>query len=389
MITAAEIKKKAERKYQDYLRGIVARVPFEPIIIICDKKPSATIAEYEKELKNIRSLSKEVKGFGYTLEWKKVNSKALGLQEFPDRVLFDSSEDFERFLGKTNEVYCFRNNTSKILAAFPTLKCWIEKYPMKVVDNADLWDDLLKVATFFAENPCPNLYIRELPIEVHTKFIERNKPIIRELLDVIIAPYVCVEEKDFEKRFNLKYSESIVRMRILDSDVASSCFNGVNDISIPISQFCNLSIPVSKVYVVENLVNFLTFPQISDSVVVWGKGYAVSAIKNSVMLKSSSLYYWGDFDAQGFEILSQFRGYFPQTQSFLMDKNTFETYFENDSGTHSNVSVELHLTAEEKSLYEYIKKNNLRLEQEKIPQSLVVKTINLQNIGLCSSIKNS
>ena len=60
-----------------------------------------------------------------------------------------------------------------------------------------------------------------------------------------------------------------------------------------------------------------------------------------------------------------------------MDKNTFETYFENDSGTRSNVSVELHLTAEEKSLYEYIKKNNLRLEQEKIPQSLVVKTINL------------
>ena len=87
MITATEIKKKAERKYQDYLRSIVACEPFEPIIIICDKKPSATIVEYEKELRNIRSLSKEVKGFGYTLEWKKVNSKALGLQEFPDRVL--------------------------------------------------------------------------------------------------------------------------------------------------------------------------------------------------------------------------------------------------------------------------------------------------------------
>ena len=377
MITAAEIKKKAERKYQDYLRNIAVCNPFEPIVIVCDKKPSTTIAEFEKELKNIRSLSKEIKGFGYTLEWKKVNSKALGLQEFPDRVLFESAIDFERFLDKTNEVNHFRNNILKILAAFPMLQSWIEKYPMKVVDNANLWDDLLKVATYFAENPCPNLYIRELPIEVHTKFIERNKPIIRELLDVIIAPYVCEEEKDFEKRFNLKYSEPIVRLRILDQDVASSCFNGVNDISILVSQFCNLSIPVSKVYVVENLVNFLTFPQISDSVVVWGKGYAVSAIKNSVMLKSSSLYYWGDFDAQGFEILSQFRGYFPQTQSFLMDKNTFETYFENDSGTRSNVSVELHLTAEEKSLYEYIKKNNLRLEQEKIPQSLVVKTINL------------
>ena len=98
MITATEIKKKAERKYQDYLRSLVACNPFEPIVIICDKKPSASIAEYEKELKDIRSLSKEVKGYGYTIEWKKVNSKALGLQEFPDKVQFESSADFEHFL---------------------------------------------------------------------------------------------------------------------------------------------------------------------------------------------------------------------------------------------------------------------------------------------------
>lgn len=375
MITAAEIKKKAERKYQDYLRSIVACEPFAPIVIVCDKKPSATIAEYENELKDIRSLSKEVKGYGYTIEWKKVSSKALGIQDFPDRVLFDSADDFEHFLHKTNEVNCFRNNISTILAVFPVLKGWIEKYPMKVVDNADLWVDLLKVVAYFAKNPSPNLYIRELPIEVHTKFIERNKSIIRELLDVIIAPYVCEEEKDFEKRFNLKYSEPIVRMRILDDDVASSCFSGVNDISIPVSRFCDLSIPVSKVFVVENLVNFLTFPQIPNSIVVWGKGYAVSAIKDSLMLKTSVLYYWGDLDAQGFEILSQFRGYFPQTQSFLMDKYTFDTYFEGDSGTPSNVSIELNLTDAENALYEYIKNDNLRLEQEKIPQTFVIKVI--------------
>lgn len=375
MITATEIKKKAERKYQDYLRSLVACNPFEPIVIICDKKPSASIAEYEKELKDIRSLSKEVKGYGYTIEWKKVNSKALGLQEFPDKVLFESSADFEHFLHKTNEVDCFRNNISTILTAFPMFQSWIEKYPMKVVDNADKWDDLLKAVAYFTENPRPNLYIRELPIEVHTKFIERNKSIIRELLDIVIAPYVCEEEKEFEKRFNLKYAEPIVRIRILDKDIASSCFNGLNDLSIPISQFCKMQLPVSRVFVVENLVNFLTFPQIPDAIVIWGKGYAVSAIKDSSMLKSSTLYYWGDLDAQGFEILSQFRGYFSQTQSILMDKNTFDAYFEGDSGTPSNVSIELNLTEEENTLYEYIKNNTLRLEQEKIPQSLVIKAI--------------
>lgn len=377
MITAAEIKKKAERKYQDYLRSIVVCEPFEPIVIVCDKKPSSTISEYEKELKDICSLSKEVKGYGYTIEWKKVNSKALGMQDFPDKVMFDTAEDYERFLHKTNEVNCFRNNISNILADFPALREWIEKYPLKVVDNADNWCDLLKVVTYFAENPHPNLYIRELPIEVHTKFIERNKPIIRELLDVIISPYISNGEKDFEKRFHLKCVEPTVRMRVLDKAVASTCFNGVDDVSIPVSQFCDLQLSVSKVFIVENLVNFLTFPQIEDAIVIWGKGYAVSAIKGSLILKSASLHYWGDLDAQGFEILSQFRGYFPQTQSLLMDKKTFDAYFEGESGTHSNVSIELNLTEKEKILYEYIKDNNYRLEQEKIPQLLVVKEITM------------
>ena len=36
---------------------------------------------------------------------------------------------------------------------------------------------------------------------------------------------------------------------------------------------------------------------------------------------------------RGFEILSQFRSYFPQTQSLLMDRTTFDTYFEGDKGT--------------------------------------------------------
>lgn len=381
MITAAEIKKKAERKYQDYLRSIVVCEPFEPIVIVCDKKPSSTIAEYEKELKDIRSLSKEVKGYGYTIEWKKVNSKALGMQDFPDKVMFDTAEDYERFLHKSNEVNRFRNSISNILADFPVLREWIEKYPLKVVDNADNWGDLLKVVTYFAENPYPNLYIRELPIVVHTKFIERNKPIIRELLDVIIAPYGCDKEKDFEKRFHLKYVEPIVRLRVLDNEIASACFHGVDDVSIPISSFCYLQLPVSKVFVVENQINFLTFPQIMDAIVIWGKGYAVSAIKDSLMLKSASLFYWGDLDAQGFEILSQFRGYFPQTQSLLMDKNTFDIYFENDSGTPSNVHADLNLTEEEMALYEYIKNNNYRLEQEKIPQSLVIEAI--KNIRKC------
>ena len=78
MITAVEIRKKTERKYVDYLRSVVAGSEFEPIVIPCDKKASASMDEYQRELTDIRSQSKEVKGFGYTIEWKTVKTKALG-----------------------------------------------------------------------------------------------------------------------------------------------------------------------------------------------------------------------------------------------------------------------------------------------------------------------
>ena len=49
MITSAEIKKKALRKYTDYLRNVAAGITFQQIEIPCDKKASDTIAEYQKE----------------------------------------------------------------------------------------------------------------------------------------------------------------------------------------------------------------------------------------------------------------------------------------------------------------------------------------------------
>lgn len=373
MITSAEIKKKASRKYTDYLRDVAAGKTFQPIEIPCDKKASDTIAEYQKEFNDIRSLSKEVKGYGYTIDWKTVKTKMLGTQGLPSKIKFETAEDFERLLQKVKEVNVFRKNVALINGKFPELQCWIEKYPLKVIENSEYWSDILKILNYFSKNPQPQLYIRELPIEVHTKFIEQHKAVIGELLDIVIKEYINTNEKEFEKRYNLRYDESMVRMRILDGTLAAEFFSGLDDITIPVSKFLRLQIPISKAYIVENKVNFLTFPLVANSIVIWGRGYGIASIKESELLKSSELIYWGDLDAQGFEILSQFRSYFAQVKSLLMDKTTFDKYFENDLGTPSKVNVELNLTTEEKNLYQYIKANNYRLEQEKIPQSYVIE----------------
>ena len=375
MITSAEIKKKASRKYTDYLRDVAAGKTFQPIEIPCDKKASDTIAEYQKEFNDIRSLSKEVKGYGYTIDWKTVKTKMLGTQGLPSKIKFETAEDFERFLQKVKEVDVFRKNVALIKGRFPKLQCWIEKYPLKVIDNSEYWSDILKVLDYFSKNPQPQLYIRELPIEVHTKFIEQHKALIGELLDIVIKEYINTNEKEFEKRYNLRYDEPTVRMRLLDRTLAKKLFYGLDDITIPISLFLKLQIPISKVYIVENKVNFLTFPLIPNSIVIWGKGYGVASIKESELLKSTELIYWGDLDAQGFEILSQFRSYFGQVKSLLMDKATFDNYFEKECGTPSQINVKLNLTTEEEELYQYIKVNNYRLEQEKIPQRYVIEQL--------------
>ena len=56
-----------------------------------------------------------------------------------------------------------------------------------------------------------------------------------------------------------------------------------------------------------------------------------------------------------------------------MDKKTFDIYFEDDKGTPSKLSAKLKLTDEEQLLYEILKTNNWRLEQEKIPIDYVNK----------------
>jgi hypothetical protein len=200
------------------------------------------------------------------------------------------------------------------------------------------------------------------------------------LLDIIIEASINISETKFEKRFNLKYSEPLIRFKILDSSISNKYFSDLTDISIPINQFNELSLPIKKVIIVENKTNLytvaLTLPVQENTIVIFGSGFKVENLKNVKWLSSVEILYWGDIDIQGFEILSQMRGYFPQTKSLLMDEDTFNKFFENDYGTLSKVTTLLNLTEIELSIYEKLKQKNWRLEQEKIPLNYVFSKFN-------------
>jgi hypothetical protein len=385
MITPQEIRRQATGWYKSFL---IAWLQMEdlPLEIRFGKVKTSGILEdfttLHQAIRQLRKESKEEQGFGYTIDFKETDTRKAGKQWLPSRIYFETTEDYLQFLKKEKEFRAFMQDAGLIRRELPELEAWLLGHPLRVVENAGKWEDLLKVCRYFTDNPVPGLYIRELPVKVHTKFIEENTPVLTSLLDFLLPAFVQPEEKDFRKRFNLKYDEPLLRIRLLDKEMACTYLSGIHDLSIPLSQFDTLHIPCRRVFILENktsfsnIYNFLTLPQLKDSLAIFGEGYKLRLLKNISWLQNKSIYYWGDIDAHGFEMLSLLRSYFPQTQSFLMDAATFRRFKQYAvKGTDFYRSSLPHLTTEETQLFYHLLglEDKNRLEQERIPHTYVLE----------------
>lgn len=389
MITVVDIKKKAENFYPEYLTTIISgETPF-PKVIRSDKSSSKDFIESGKQKTELIEQSKDRKGFGYTIKYKTVNTKKDFIQDVIDEISFQTETDFLKFLRKESEVEAFKKNAVKILFQFTELNEWVKKYPQKVIQYAESWQQLLNVCNYFKQNPNPNFYIRELPVKVHTKFIENNKGILLDLLNVVLPSESINEEfttaKEFEKRFRLKFNQSQIRVRVLDKHISDKYLSGLTDLVITEEEFCGLLIPCEKVFIFENktnfsnLMNFLTLPQIENTIGIFGSGFSVSKLKNALWLADKEIFYWGDIDTHGLKILSQIRGYFSKTKSIMMDFETLITFKDDwDRGEPIHESSLPNLNSDEQELFQFVRADNLntiRLEQEKISQEYVLKQI--------------
>jgi len=386
VITVADIKKKAENFYTEYLTTIISGENPFPKVIRSDKSSSKDFIESGKQKTELIEQSKDRKGFGYSIKYKTVNTKRDSLQDVIDEISFQTETDFLKFLRKESEVETFKKNAGKILFQFAELNEWLKKYPQRVIQYADSWQQLLNVCDYFKQTPKPNLYIRELKVKVHTKFIENHKGVLLDLLNIVLPTENINQEfvtaKEFEKRFGLKYNQSQIRVRVLDKHIANNHLSGLSDIVVTEEEFCNLQIPCEKVFIFENktnfsnLMNFLTLPQIENTIGIFGGGFMIANLKNALWLADKEIIYWGDIDTHGLQILSQIRGYFSNTKSIMMDIETLNAFQDDwDKGKPTTVTSLLNLTADERELFNFVKADNIRLEQEKISQEYVLKQI--------------
>lgn len=372
MITVQELRNKAMNLYKEVLRAEILKESFFPKSIRANKRISEDFVAINEELSPIIAESKDRKGFGFSIKYIQVRTRKHGLQDVPEEFLFENLGDYLKYVAKEKEFRLFQAESTQLLAQFPALRDWALKYPNRIIDNFGKWDHIQLVLNWFLNNhEAGKYYTRELPVNVHTKFIETHKGILRELLDVLLVNNSIPNESSFERRFGLKYPEPLVRVRLLDTSLVSKYH--FSDVSIPRSEFAASAIPVKKAIITENLMNFLTLPAIPECIGIWGGGFRIEILKRIDWINRVSIYYWGDIDVHGMQILSQLRQYYPVTTALMMDMETLNQ-FKDDWGKSpvTNASQLPGLYKEEQELFAFLKTSNIRLEQEKIPQVYAV-----------------
>ncbi len=252
----------------------------------------------------------------------------------------------------------------------------LEVYNWGTFDRHGFWPHLLAVCLYFLEHPRPNLYLRELPVNVHTKFIEQHRVLVRELLEHILPPEMIQPDAvTFEQRFGLREKAPPVRIRLLDDQLHHHYNLTLTDLSIPISQAGALDLLRGQCCIItENEMTFLTLPPYKATFAIFGSGFRVHNLEGIAWLAQCPILYWGDLDAHGFQILSSLRALFPHVTSLMMDWETFTTFSEFCvPGTPCPVRDLPHLSSDEQGLFQHLAENNLRLEQEHISHEYAMR----------------
>jgi hypothetical protein len=372
MLSPEDIRRRALASYVDFLRSVVNGSLFFPLQVRFGK-PSAT-EDFDKLRGEITALAKAK--LDCQIEWTEVNSRRWGKQRLPERVGFVDEASYLSTIGKTKEVAHFRENLALTRERCPAVMPLLESRPLDVVEFANVWPGLLEVCCYFEAHPRPNLYARELPLSVDTKFVERYQSVLSRLLAATLPSETIVEADRFEARFGIRFDEPLIRLRLLDESLKAVLQVPFSDLAIPLSCFCSLDWKELRVIVSENKMTFLTLPSVTNGIGVWGAGNAAALLHGVGWLSNCHILYWGDLDTQGLEILSRLRSVFPHTRSLMMDMDTFSRFQSLCvPGTPSNSPSPLNLTSSEISAWAAVQSQNLRLEQERLPPSFLHQAI--------------
>ena len=346
-------------------------------------------------IRELEENSRSCKGFGYEIEWADINHRQLGRNRMPRRVSVPTENDALRLIGKEREGRRFRELAEVTTGRFPALKHWVSRRPFELLDNAQDWPRILDVLAWFRGHPRSGLYLRQVDIRgVDTKFVEGRRALFSELLDIVLErhddPQSGTVAQTFEQRYGLRTKPPIIRFRVLDGRIAIA---GLSDIAIPANDFASLKIAARHIFITENEVNGLAFPDFADAIVVFGLGYGVDLLHSASWMAGAQIYYWGDIDTHGFAMLDRLRGGFPNARSLLMNRETLmahrSLWGREDAPYRTVLSC---LDRDEQALFDDLVHDRLgekvRLEQERFSFALLEENLKTIGVSLVSGLKS-
>ncbi|MDQ0822313.1 hypothetical protein QFZ79_000050 [Arthrobacter sp. V4I6] len=333
----------------------------------------------------------------FTLETAEVGRTTIGSNLLPAAAVFPAADDEIAFVGRSKDASRFRELAEGLSELDPGLRSWVLKRPLQLLELGGDALTAARVALWLRDNPDPGIYVRQLGITgVHTKFIEHHRKVIDEMAAELRAdPPLPVDAADgddlpeaaaepgsllgqapartpaarFAARHGFLHPPELVRFRALDPLLP--LLGAARDLTVTAEAFSTLQLPVRKVIVTENLVNFLALPEVPGTLAVYGGGYGFSSLRDAEWLRECAVWYWGDLDTHGFRILDQLRAVHPHVVSVLMDEGTLLAHRDAWGSEPSPSRAALsRLTPEESALFEALVSDSfgksVRLEQELI-----------------------
>ncbi|HET9239579.1 MAG TPA: Wadjet anti-phage system protein JetD domain-containing protein [Oligoflexus sp.] len=387
MLSPETLEKRAQRAWPSLLKGELA---FPWAIPLGSPRGRELLESFDSVLAWAGGIRRLAMRHGLRLVEILVRHRQLGEQSLPQTLIVEDLAAYLRWQKKEQLYRQWTQARELTLVEFPMLSDWIHKRTDVLEDRLDVWPQCLSVLRYFLKHPRPDRYVRELDIPgIDSKFIETHRPLLDQLLQLVLRLEPSGELVDslrsFCRKYRLRFDPLLIRFRWLDPRLAAQTL-GLSDLSVMLEEFQQLNPPVSKVFISENKTNVLSFPLVRDSLVIFGQGGGVGALAGVPWLRTKDIYYWGDIDTHGFAILAQFRVHFPKVRSFLMDSRILEDCRElwvQEERPRATAFPRDLLHENEAELYQKLESGswgtNIRLEQERIPFHHVLAA--LEDVG--------
>jgi hypothetical protein len=364
----AEVRAWLDKKWQSgaLLAEFTAGRDLEPLGVPLRGPSAGEIAERLGEVQEWAAEWGRAERGPLRVEYKKVGGRQVGANMIPCRAWIDGYDRAWELLGVRAEVRRFSALAEATAGSCPRLVPWLTRRPMQLLRLADRWDKLLATVRWIDEQQSPGMYLRQVDVPgVDTKFIERHRGVLAELLDLQLAPdRIDADAADFAGRYLFRRKPGYVRFR------SPGCCD-FSELSVRASEFAAPPPGTRRAYVVENEITYLAFPLPGGAIVIFGGGYAVDVLEPLGWLTDLDLVYWGDIDTHGFAILNRLRHRFGHARSMLMDRATLLAHRGQwVTEPRPTVAILDLLDTEEAELYRDLVEGALgpsvRLEQERI-----------------------